>query len=272
MQKASQNQQIKNWTIGSDFELFLFDKNINRVVNAKNYVKGSKKKPYNFDNSDKFWCTSLDNISFEGNIPPCTSGEIFDRSIKKVIDYMSSGLPKHLELVHDSAVYVNNDEFWSPESIEFGCESTLNAYNLSENERPESSTNLRTCCTHVHIKYDDMNLKLSAELVKAMDLFLGLPSLILEPTNDRRLLYGKFGEMRFGKNKTTEYRVLSSFFSKTPELRKWVFSNTEKAINWVNAGNRVSGELLSELEVAVATSDKSYINSLLQKYKIELPI
>lgn len=263
---------INNYTIGSDFELFLFNNNLREVINAKPYVKGSKHKPYNFDKSSPFWCTSLDNISFEGNIPPCSSSEEFDTNIQKVIDFLKAGLPEGITPIHDCAVRVNPEYLKTKEAMTFGCESSLNAYTLEENPRPSGEdTNLRTCCTHVHLKYDNMDFLTSAEWIKAMDLFLGLPSLLIEPPNERRTLYGTLGEMRFSPRKTTEYRVLSSFFSATSELRKWVYNNTEKAIEWINAGNRVSEEMAECFQKAIDNYDTKYVESLIETYNIPMP-
>lgn len=263
---------IKNFSIGSDFELFLMDKEKSKVVNAKPYVKGSKRKPYNFDQSSPFWCTSLDNASFEGNIPPASSPEEFSQNIQKVIDYLKGTLPENIVPIHNCAVRFDPSELQTREAMTLGCESSMNAYTGYENPRPDASiTNLRTCCTHVHIKYDDMNLDLSRELIKAMDLFLGVPSILVEPINERRTMYGTLGEMRFSRSKTTEYRVLSSFFSETDALRQWVYNNTVAAIEWVNAGNRVTDEMHSMFEQAVSNNDANVAQQIVSTYNIQLP-
>lgn len=262
--------KIKNYTIGSDFELFLLDTVNFKAVNAKPYVKGSKHKPYNFDPSSPFWCTSLDNVSFEGNIPPATSAEEFSGNILKVITYLKGSLPENIIPIHECAVRFDDSELQTREAKTFGCESSLNAYTKSENPRPSGeNTNLRTTCTHVHIKYDDMDFDLSCELVKALDLFLGIPSLAIEPLNERRSLYGTLGEMRYSK--TTEYRVLSSFFSQSDELRKWVYNNTVEAINWINAGNAVTDEMTEMFQQAMSTNDIELANKIIKENNIPMP-
>lgn len=264
---------IKNYTIGSDFELFLLDKNTDEIINAKKYVRGSKTKPYNFDKSSPFWCTSLDNISMEGNIAPCTTAEDFSKSIQYVIDYMNKKLPENLCTVHTPAAYVNYKHLNTPESKKFGCEASYNAYTLGVNQIIDADfTNLRTCCTHVHIKYDNMNIITSAELIKAMDLYLGIPSLLIEPVNDRRTLYGTLGEMRFSEDKTTEYRVLSSFFSQSDELRKWVFQNTINSINFINEGNRVTDEMHREFEMAMSENNLEIASNIVTSFNIPMPL
>lgn len=264
---------IKNFTIGSDFELFVKDTLSNEIINAKKYIKGSKEKPYNFDKRSPFWATSLDNISMEGNIPPCSTAEEFNSNICHVIDYMNSLLPHHLCTVHEPAAFISKKYLKTKEARTFGCEPSLNAYSKMINDFlfDASELNLRTCCTHVHIKYEGMNFDLSAELVKSMDLHLGIPSIIIEPENPRRMLYGKLGEMRFTEDKTTEYRVLSSFFSSTEKLRKWVFNNTVKSIEWINKGNRVSEDLAADFEKAMKENNKELAETIIKNYQIELP-
>lgn len=265
---------IKNWTAGADFELFLLDDKEHKVINAKPYVKGTKRKPFNFDKENKFWCTSLDGVSMEGNIPPVTTAEEFDRAIKKVIDYMNSTLPEGLRTIHEPAIYMDEEQLKTKEARHFGCDPSFSAYNLqAPTHIPDArSTTLRTCCTHVHVRYDDMNIDTSVELIKAMDIFLGLPSLLIEPINPRRTLYGRCGEFRFDEARTTEYRVLSSFFSQSEDLRKWVFNNTVKAIDWINEGNRVSEQQGEQFQQAMNSNDLEYAKILVEEFNVPMPI
>lgn len=250
--------KIENFSLGSDCELFIFDNEKQEVVNAKKYVKGSKHKPYNFDKSSPFWCTSLDNASAEFNIPPCTSAKEFSAALEKCIQYISSTLPENMCVIHTPAVYFNPNQLRTRESRMFGCESDFSAYTLRRNPRPEgTSTNLRTCCTHVHMKYDNMRFEQAAEWIKAMDLFLGIPGLLIEPENERRRLYGTLGSFRFGN--TVEYRAMSSYFSQSDELRQWIFNNSVNAINWINEGNRVSEEMAHSFQQALTDKDLAQI-------------
>jgi hypothetical protein len=264
---------IKNPTYGADFELFLFNSSTNSVINAKPYVKGTKDNPYNFDPSNKYWCTSLDNISFEGNIAPCTTAEEFNNNIVKVIDYLKSSLPKGIVPIHECAVRVNPSVLNSDESMTFGCEPSLDAYTGRENDTVSGeTTNLRTCCTHIHMRYDNMTLETSMEWIKAMDLFLGVPSTIIEPANERRSLYGKLGEMRFYPERTVEYRSLSSYFSQNDIIRKWVFNNTLKATGFINEGHRVSDDLANSFKMASINHDEGFIKNLINQYNIPMPL
>ena len=262
--------KIEDWSLGSDAEMFLLDRETNEVINGKKFVKGSKDNPYNFDKSSPFWCTSLDGISAEFNIAPCTTSKEWNAAFEKCITYINSTLPPNLCTIHTPAVRVNPKELRTKEARNSGCTPSWSAYSLRENHPPDVSvTTLRTCCTHVHMKYKDMRFHEAAEWIKAMDLFLGVPSLIIEPMNERRMLYGTLGEMRF--NSTVEYRVLSSFFSQSEELRTWVFNNTVNAINWINEGNRVSEEMHQSFEQAMATNDVDLVRMIIEENNIPMP-
>jgi len=54
---------------------------------------------------------------------------------------------------------------------------------------------------HVHIGYENPNDDTNRELAKAMDLFLGVPSILMEPNNERRAVgYGQAGNYRNQKH------------------------------------------------------------------------
>lgn len=264
---------ITNVSVGSDFEVFLFDKDKNKVVNAEPYVKGSKLLPFNFDNSNPFWTTSLDNVLAEGNIPPCTTQQEFNSNIEYVLEFFKKSFPKNIEIINDPAVTMDEEELNTPTAKEFGCTPSLNAYTGKKNPSPNGrNTNLRTGAFHIHLKYDDMEINNCTELIRILDLFLGLPALLLEPPNERRKLYGTAGEFRFGK--TLEYRVLSTYFCKDEFLRKWVFQNTMHAIDFYNNNDSLKRNFLGQHSTLV----KNIINrnaiidaeELVERYNIPL--
>ncbi len=268
--ETTKNFKIEGYTIGSDAELFLFDKEKNEVINAKKYIKGTKQEPFNFDKSSPFWCTSLDNISTEFNIPPCTTAKEFSEGLEKCIKYINSNLPENICTIHTPAVYVNPKHLRTKEARTLGCESSYSAYTMRRNPPPDGFvTNLRTCCTHIHMKYERMRFENACEWVKAMDLFLGIPSLLIEPYNERRRLYGTLGEMRFGE--TVEYRTMSSYFSETARLREWVFNNTVNAINWINEGKRITDRLAEDFHHAMNENDTDLARVIVEEYKVPMP-
>lgn len=116
------------------------------------------------------------------------------------------------------------------------CDPDYNAYTEDVNPRPEGTkTNLRSAGFHVHVGYDNKNVKKSLKIIKALDIFLGIPSVLLDKDTKRRSLYGKAGSFRL-QPWGVEYRVLSSFMMSTPELTRFVYNQTMAAMR--------NGELL----------------------------
>ncbi len=106
---------------------------------------------------------------------------------------------------------------------------------------------------HIHVGYDNPKRATSIELIKAMDLFIGLGSLKLDPDTNRRSLYGKAGACRF-KPYGVEYRVLSSALINDGDTIDWVFNSTINAINYINSGLLVSSDLSKEIQDIINNS------------------
>ncbi len=81
----------------------------------------------------------------------------------------------------------------------------------------------------------DRKLVDSKQLIKAMDLFLGVPSVIMDSGELRKTLYGKAGAYRDKPAYGVEYRTLSNFWVNDDRLIKWVWDNTEKAVQAVES-------------------------------------
>lgn len=72
-------------------------------------------------------------------------------------------------------------------------------------------------------------------VIRAMDFFLGIPSLLLDNDKERRKLYGKAGAYRT-PHYGVEYRTLSNFWMRDKKLVEWVFNQTYEALEFVRAG------------------------------------
>ena len=62
-----------------------------------------------------------------------------------------------------------------------------------------------------------------------LDIFLGVPSILVDQDTKRRSLYGKAGNFRL-QPWGVEYRVLSSFMMSNEDLISKVYNNTIEAI------------------------------------------
>jgi hypothetical protein len=89
---------------------------------------------------------------------------------------------------------------------------------------------------HIHISYDNHNPEMSMRIVKALDLYLSIPLVIMEPDNKRKTMYGKAGAYRLTKY-GFEYRSPSNFIFSSPQLMKWAFERVMQAIEKINDTN-----------------------------------
>lgn len=261
--------KIKNYTIGADIELFLMEKATNTIVSAEGIIQGTKRSPFFFDPNDKFAATSLDNVLAEYCIAPARNSEDFVKNINKSIGYINSILPPELCTAALPCAVLDEKYLQTKNAKLFGCESDYNAWLKCQNPKPKADNqNLRSAGTHVHIGYEDPSLAVTEEAVKAMDLFLSVPSVLIEPDNERRKLYGKAGAFRI-KPYGFEHRVLSGFFGGSDELKRWVFENTELAIQFVNDNRADELESVSDLiQMAINNSDKVLAGNLIRQFEI----
>ena len=82
---------------------------------------------------------------------------------------------------------------------------------------------------HIHLGYENPNIGFSTTLVKYMDAFLGVPSVIYDTDVRRRKYYGNAGSFRL-TSYGVEYRVLSGYWLKSKETLNWVHKQTIKAV------------------------------------------
>jgi len=273
--KINYMQLINNLTIGADIEAFL-ENNTGNIVSAEPYCKGTKHEPFNFDSSNKWYTTSLDNVLFEFTIPPAKYLQSWINDIDVAKKYIKSIIPKDLMLQFIPSAELADSELQTENAKTFGCEPTLDVWKRDVNPAPKSKNkNLRSAGFHVHFGYEiyDESLKLSIDeqIVKCADLLLGVPALLIEPPNKRRELYGKAGECRF-KPYGVEYRVLSSYFCSTDTLIAWVYNQSLKVVDFVNSNKIAEVEECKDLILdAINNSNKNSAKNLIDKFEITMP-
>lgn len=91
-------QLISDWSVGSDVEFFLRNKETKEIVSAEGIVKGTKYEPFHFD-ENPYYATSLDNVLAEGNIPPCNTPYEFYCAVEKLRKYIDSTISQDLETI-----------------------------------------------------------------------------------------------------------------------------------------------------------------------------
>ena len=259
---------MKNVTIGSDPEIFLFDTQAGKFVSAIPFCEGTKEHPFRLENSG-FRSLHHDNVALEVNINPVKNKKDFVDEIVYMLNYVKEYLPNHLEYRVCSSVEFDANQLDCKEAQEFGCAISFDAWTESFNQPPEGAeTPLRTCGGHIHIGYDDPDLEQSINLIKAMDLYLGVPSVLMDGDAKRREMYGKAGDCRV-TNYGVEYRSLSNFWLNSIKLMGWAYDNTMAAIEFAS-NNQLSVKDNEEIPSCINENNIELAKELVNKYKLQV--
>ena len=260
---------LNNVTIGADPELFLINSKTGKVVSSIGIIPGEKGNPYRSDDMPEGYGLEIDNILAEFNIPPVTTKEGFIEAMTYMKNYIKKFIKakdSSLDILCKASMMVDEDQLQSSEAKMFGCSVDYNAYTEEPNPKPKGEcTNLRSAGFHIHIGYDNCNVDTSLELIKYLDMYLGIPSVLRDDDTKRRSLYGKAGCFRLTPY-GLEYRVLSSYFLSNKITLTWVWNGICKAIKAYNEGyGLIDPELVQK---AINESDKELAEKLVKKYKL----
>jgi len=228
-------------TIGTDPELFIVNTKTNTVVSSIGLIPGHKNDAFLPEGFSKGFGLQTDNVLAEFNVPPVhlVSGasKLFSTQITQMKEYIRNFVKQvnpDYDILCSASELVPDDQLLSDEAKQFGCDPDYNVYTLSQNEAPEGAKiNLRSTGVHIHVGYHENNLTTSLALLKVLDLYLGVPSVLIDPDTRRRSLYGKAGCFRL-TNYGVEYRVLSGYFIKDEITTTWVLHQTAAAIAYYN--------------------------------------
>ena len=262
---------IKSATIGADIEWFLKDQKNEEIVSAEGLILGTKSSPYHFDKENDFFATSLDNVMAEGNIPPARTPSEFYLAIQKLQNFIDETIPKGLKTVAIPSARLDEKWLVTENARTFGCDPSLNCWTLQEVRPLPSGDNCRSAGFHVHVGYEKPNSDSNIDLAKAMDIFLGVPSVLIEPENERKTVgYGLASNFRHQKH-GMEYRTLSSYFSSSKELIEWCFNNTKKAIDFINNGYlSLIEDMGDSIQEIINHEDKHQAEQLVKDFKLDL--
>jgi len=225
-------KKIKTFLLGSDPEVFLMNSS-NKLMSGIGLIGGYKHNPlYVGDNV----FLQEDNVAVEFSHKPSRNKEEFVAIVGSGLNKIAEAVAKYdLKVCIASSGVFEEDQLMHPDALVFGCDPDFNAWTNQMNEaaHAESIGGLRSCGGHIHIGYDKKVHNLDNDIVKTLDLFLGVPSILMDDDEKRRELYGKAGCYRV-KKYGLEYRTLSNFWVKSPETIEWVYNQVEKAIAHVN--------------------------------------
>jgi len=215
------------FSIGADPEFFLTE--AGTVVSAEGKIGGTKEEPKLFD--DRGFFMQEDNVMVEFNIPVSFSKQEFIDNIEFAKEYLT----KHAELIGCGVKYSASETFTdlqlsTEQAKYFGCEPDKNVYTKSKNVPVCNMGNIRCAGGHVHVGYEFIAEEEKELFIKALDVYLGLDSVLLDRDTRRREFYGKAGSYR-DTGYGIEYRVLSNFWLNSKDYIQWVYDGVAKAIN-----------------------------------------
>jgi len=257
-------------TIGTDIEVFGLSKT-GKPSAICGKIGGTKEKPLQLKEHPKGFSIQEDNVALEYNIPACVDVRQFISYVEHMNIETDKILKKqNLTKSKECALEFSKEELSHPNALIFGCEPDYNAWKLVENKKPLSENkSLRTCGGHIHVGTQAPII----EVVKWMDLLLGIPSVILDDSPQsikRRLLYGKAGAMR-PKSYGLEYRVLSNFWTFKNSLVSWVGHQTAYAVDKALLVEPIQKSLGQRIQNCINTGDKKEALSLIKKFNINMP-
>lgn len=118
---------------------------------------------------------------------------------------------------------------------------------------------------HIHVGYPKQNYETSVNIVKWMDVFLGVPSILLDEDTERRKLYGRAGAFRL-QPWGVEYRVLSSYMMSTEHLIRYVYKQTMAAVSQADIINE---KMFEEARDIINSNDTKGAYIFCKKYNID---
>jgi hypothetical protein len=257
--------------VGCDPEVFVRRNGV--FESAHNLIPGDKRNPHKVNCG----AVQVDGMALEFNIDPASTEEMFLYNVQTVYDIMKSMVPGHevvaTPVAHFSLEYLRKQP---QEALELGCDPDFNAWSRTINPRPDGERPMRTASGHVHVGWtsgedptEEGHLSRAEAVVRQLDFALGLPSLVYDADTLRREMYGKAGAYR-PKTYGVEYRTLSNAWLNSPELIKWVFRVTQRAVRALMEGNSYA-ERHGDIQQIINSSDVKAAMAIIKAEKLEIP-
>lgn len=256
--------------IGCDPEIFVGnDKGFKSVIGT---IGGTKDFPTPLVELGDGFAVQEDNVALEFNVPAAASKQEFINNVVSARDFLGTVMSDAFGLLlrKESAAFFPKEELQDPRALEFGCDPDFNAWTGKRNPRPKASdATLRSCGGHVHVGYKFDSYEQQMEMIRGMDLYLGVGSVIIDEGDLRKQLYGKAGAYRI-KPYGVEYRTLSNFWVWDEKLIGWVYDNTSSVLDAVLTGKSFL-EYADDINEAINNNNKSLATDLLKANNIVMP-
>ena len=261
--------KLLNLTIGADPELFIINTKTKKVVSAVGLIPGEKGNPWKSDDMPEGFGLETDNILAEFNIPPVKDGISFINNIQYMQNYIDrfvKAINPDLGIRCAASQVVPVSELQSEQARMFGCDVDYNAYTQEPNEKPRGEvTNIRSGGMHIHIGYENPDVDTSLTLIKYLDAYLGVPSILKDKDKKRRTLYGKAGCFRL-TDYGCEYRTLSSAMMNSTARLNFVWKQLSKAISAAKCEIVLPNS--TDVQNAINNSNVALAETLISTFKL----
>jgi len=261
--------------VGADPEVFVKDRH-GRFRSAHKLIPGTKKEPFVVPKG----AVQVDGMALEFNIDPASSEDEFVENIVTVMDELRHMIPNYYELVIEPTARFHGNHYrvQPEEALELGCEPDFNAYTGEENPRPDNRTTMRTAAGHIHLGFGEgfdprspEHMDRCCTLVKHLDAYLGLPSLMWDSDTKRRSMYGKAGAFR-PKSYGLEYRTLSNRWLSDEQLMRYVYRQSVRAIEKLIEGERFEEDDYNLSRQYINSSRVHWAKARMKALEIDAPI
>lgn len=267
-----QGNNIRILTLGSDPEFFIVNSE-GQPLSSIGLVGGSKENPKSL--GDGFFVQE-DNVALEINIPPASTREEFISSMINATSRGNSLLSGDKALSKSSSFTFPDSQLTGKGAREFGCDPDYSPWLMEVNNvECMKDGNFRSAGGHIHLGYTSdvgIDMDLSFAIAKALDLFIAVPSILIDKHGkDRRQFYGKNGALRL-KEYGMEYRTVSNFWCFDRELIGWVWDNVHNAVQFLNSsGEEILDEKREEILSCINNDMVSIAKQLINEFAIHMP-
>ncbi|KKL97879.1 hypothetical protein LCGC14_1829970, partial [marine sediment metagenome] len=179
---------------GADPELMLVSP-AGELTSAIPLISGTKKEPLAVAGG----AVQRDNVMAEFNVTPSNTLEEFTGNMRLVLGELARLVAPNRLTVRASGHYPTA-ELDHDEARVFGCDPDFNSWTMRMNlfDNTKAMDSLRSAGGHWHVGYKDETKEMltddygKAEVIKMLDIFQGVPSILLDPDETaplRRSLY-----------------------------------------------------------------------------------
>lgn len=231
---------MRKITIGADPEIFITRKG--KFFSAHNQIKGTKAKPFSVPGG----AIQVDGVAAEFNIDPAETPDEFVGNVARVLNYLKGELMlKGFEPAVQPVATFDPRYFRKlpGRALALGCEPDFNAWTGEVNAVEPPNEPIRTGAGHIHIgwtsgadPFETEHFNDCRAIVKQLDYYLGIYSLLWDDDPTRRKVYGQAGAFR-PKPYGVEYRVLSNAWVENQYLQRWIFNSVLKALSDLEKGD-----------------------------------